>query len=228
MKKTVNVNFIKGSNSIFWGIVLILAAVFLVLGGLDISLGYGFTTWNIILGVLCAAWFFSRLIKGKFAQTIFPLAFLFLIFEPTIAHALGKTDENLISNWTVILAALLLTIGLSAILPKKNGGKKFIEIGSKTIMLDGADLSDAVISENVGTSQVYITNPELYEGGGTIHINENVGKIKLFLPKNWHVIVNESENLGSVNIVEQEDGVYDKTITLDISENVGSITVVFG
>lgn len=215
-------------SKLFWGFALIGAAVFIVLGGLGIDLGNGINFWTVLLGLLCLTWLVGNIAEGSIPGLVFPLAFLFLIFEPTIAGAMGREDPDIISNWIVILAALLLTIGLKVLIPGKHGGKKFIEIGSKTVMLDGADLSGAEISDNIGPTDVYITNTEAYTGGGHITISDNVGKVRLYLPKNWNAVLTVEDNIGKIDVPEQEDGVYDQSISIEVTDNVGTVSVIFG
>ncbi len=219
----------KITNRIFWGVVLIGAAVLLILNGLGVDLGYGVGVWRIIGGVLCLACIVDRIAEARFTETIIPLAFLFLIFEPTIAHAIGRPDDNLnlIPTWTVILAAILLTIGLKVIFREKSGIITSGKLGASNVYFDGADLSDAEIRDNMGTVQAYVTNPEAYDGNGHITIRDNMGSVKLHLPSNWNVVANCHDNMGRVTIPEQKDGVYDRTVRLDISDNMGGIEVIF-
>lgn len=225
MKKNHNVN-LKFGTGIFWGIVLIGAAVLLILNGIGVNLGYGISVWRIILGTLCVAWLVVTIVELRFTEIAFPVAFTFLIFEPTIAHALGREDNKLISTWTVLLAAFLLTVGLKAIFSgklKRNSSS----IGSKTLYFDAADLDEAEIRDNAGSVQAYITNKEAYTGDGTIVIRDNLGKITLHIPSDWNVTVNSRDNLGKVSVADQEDGVFDNSITVDVRDNVGSVNIVF-
>ncbi len=219
----------KISNRIFWGVVLIGAAALLILNGLGVDLGYGVNVWRIIGGVLCLACIVDRVAERRFTDIVIPLAFLFLIFEPTIAHAIGRPDDdlNLISTWTVILAALLLTVGLKVIFREKSGIVTSGKLGSSSVYFDGADLSDAEICDNMGTVQAYVTNPEAYEGNGKITISDNMGSVKLHLPSNWNVVANCHDNMGRVTIPEQKGGVYDRTLRIDIYDNMGGIEVIF-
>ncbi len=98
----------KSRFRIFIGIVLIFSAVMIILGQFGANLYYGITWWRVLLGALLIAWLVDSIVEKQFIETVFPLAFLFMVFEPTIAHALGKEDLNLISNWIVFLAAVLL------------------------------------------------------------------------------------------------------------------------
>lgn len=109
----------KASRPIFWGLALILCAVVLVLDSTGILplRDSGITVWRIIVGLLLAAWAITSLIRLKPIDAILPLAILFLVFEAPIATALGKGDD-LVSNWIVIVAAILASLGLNMIFPK--------------------------------------------------------------------------------------------------------------
>ncbi len=223
MSKTVKVNWKR--SGIFWGLVLIGAAVMLILNGIGVNLGYEISVWRIILGVLCLSWLVDSIVEGEFAELPFPLAFMFLIFEPTIAHAIGHENNDLISNWTVLLAALLLTIGLHIILPDKKG-KNVKVAGSTTVYLDASDLSNASIHDNLGSIQAYITNCEAYRGDGCVRINDNLGKVVLHVPSNWDVRVEASDNLGAINSPEPKDGVYDHSLSVIVTDNLGAVNIV--
>jgi len=225
---TINGKSKSTTNRLFWGLVLIGAAVLLILNGIGVDLGYGVNVWRILGGVLCLACIVDRIVEKRFTDLVIPLAFLFLIFEPTIAHAIGRSDDDLtlIPTWTVIFAAVLLTFGLKTIF-RGSDGKKHSRFGSSTIYLDGADLSGATITDNMGKVEAYITNKEAYSGEGTITICDNLGSVRLHIPANWNVVANCSDNMGRVSIPEQDDGVFDKTVTIDIRDNLGSIEVIF-
>ena len=221
----------------FWGIVLVLAAVVLILDGVGVDFGFGITPWKIILGVRIASWLVYEIVRLKFTDIFFPLAFLFIVFKEPLAKAIGYTGDNLISNWIVLLAALLLTIGFKAIFKPKHivsiNGKEYEvsgdhggKIGRQTLYFDASNLDGAVVKENLGNVEVFITNREAYEGGGVITVNNNLGKITVHVPENWNVVTQASENLGNVNIPQRDvDG--EKTITLVITENLGNISAVY-
>ena len=80
---------------LFWGLVLILTAVILVMDGLGVSFGSTVTVWHVIAGILALAWLICEIVKFRFTNVFFPLAFLFRIFEGTIAAAIGRPGENL-------------------------------------------------------------------------------------------------------------------------------------
>lgn len=209
---------------IFWGLVLILAAAALILDGAGISFGAGITALHIVGGILLLAWLVTGIVKGRFWSVFFPLAFLFMLFEAPLAGLLGRDDPNIISNWLVLLAALLLTIGFRLLFRRKKAGG--MSVGSRTLYLDGGDLSDVVIAENLGQVNVYITNPKHYTGGGRITVSENLGQVVLHIPGDWFVQAESSENLGSVSVPSQTY-TGGKTILLYARENLGQVVVRF-
>ena len=102
-------------QAVFWGVTMILSAVVLILSSANVVPlpGYGITPWRIVLGILLAGWVITALVRHP-TDAIFPLAFLFIVFEAPIGNALGK-GPDLISDWIVLLVALLLTIGFKLI-----------------------------------------------------------------------------------------------------------------
>ena len=212
------------SYSVFWGLVLVIAAVALVLDGLGVNMGLGLTAFHYIFGAICLGWIIKEIIDLKFHRIFFPLAFMFFIFEGAIAGWMGRTDPNIISNWTVLLAALLLTLGVKAI-SGKNGssGKK---IGNNTYYFDANDKDKCIVTENLGNVQVHFINKEQYDGLGVVTVRENIGNVTLHIPSEWNVLTEAKENLGKVNIPSRET-LGEKSITISIRENLGQINVVF-
>lgn len=239
MKKWNNKSF----GLIIWGFALIFAAVLLILNGMNVDLGVELTPWRIVLGVLLLAWIATLCVKLKFTDIFLPLAFLFLVFEGPIANAVGKPDGDLIPTWIVIVSALLLTFGFKAVFSKngvvtvghsknndgENGGRSTTaggKIGSSSVYFDAADLSDCVVSDNLGTVHVYISNRENYAGEGMITVKDNLGTVTLHLPREWDVVVQASDNLGRVT-VPPKDASGEKSVTLVVNDNLGGISVVY-
>ena len=220
----------KSGKSIFWGLLLIGAAVLLILGDLGLELEYKLETWRIVLGFLCLVLFVKRIVRLRFAETVFPLAFLFILLEPMIAHLIGSESSNLISNWTVLLAALLMTIGLKSILPKKyssgSPSGKFRQL-QLAMYLDGSELENARISDHTGATDVYISNADAYTGGGRIHITNNVGFLRLHLPGTWNVLLEHGDNIGRVRISEQNRERFEQSIQVEVDDNVGTVKILF-
>lgn len=103
-------------KNVFMGLLLIAIAVFLILNQFGV-VALGINVWNILLAGL----FIGLLLKGikdrSFFGIFFSLAFLWLIFD----DVLGVYH---VASGTVMIIALLLSIGFSYLFPKKQGEQK--------------------------------------------------------------------------------------------------------
>lgn len=225
MKMNVKSKF----RSVFWGAVLIIAAVMLILSQtnvIPVEDTSWFSWWRIMLGALFGGWFIYELAQLNISSIFFPLAFAFMVFQAPLAKAVGKDDNVIINNWLVLLIALLLTVGFSMLFPGKNKTLN-TRFGRKNVYFDsGKDLREARIHDNVGNVDVYITNRNVYDGTGVITITDNVGKVTIHLPATWLVALQSGDNLGHVEIPEQNYNC-SHSITLVIKDNLGHIKVVF-
>ena len=232
-------------KGIYWGLVLICIAVLLVLESIGTGLGIinGIPILKIILGVGCLAWLGNELYKLKICHIFFPLAFLFLIFESEIAQLCKFPNDNIISNWTVILIALLFTIGTSLILPKKKHDENsewyfgehkvydknkggFQITGKATKYFDAAEFVNGHVENQMGETDIFFENSENYAGGGTLTVENRMGSMKIHIPKEWTVTDTIVNQMGNVKIAQsfatKTDG---KNITITGKCYMGNITI---
>lgn len=103
----------KGRN-IFWGVLFVLGALALLVG----KMGYleGISFWTVFLSVGLAGLLIDGVCHRSFGTILFSLAFLVIVND----EFLGM---EAITPWPVLGAALLGTIGLNIIFPKKKWSK---------------------------------------------------------------------------------------------------------
>lgn len=149
------------NKNVFMGVLLIAIAVFLILNQFGL-ITPGISGWNIVLG----GFFLGLLVKGikdkSFYGIFFPIAFLWLIFD----DILGFRE---ISSGTVMVVALLLSIGFSYLFPQKQHQEK------KEMKWDDYENGDKVgehqrVVEETTESSVYCSNTF---GATTKYINSN-------------------------------------------------------
>ena len=225
-------------TALVWGLILVLAAVVLILDDAGVPVEFGwFSPWRIILGFLLFAWLVYEVIRLKFTDLFFPIAFLFILFQKPLAETVKYGKERFVSPWIVLLAALLLTIGFKILFkPKREvtfnghtigiGRGEDKKVGDQTMYFDASDLANLQIREHIGTVDVYLSNKEAYTGDGKITVTENLGIVKLHLPVEWNVVTLTKENLGKVTVPDHE-ATGEQSITLVITQNLGEVTVVF-
>ena len=202
-------------KGVFGGILFILAGLLLIISKLgwfgDINV---FTVVITIVLIACAI---NGLVKAKFGQLLFSLAFLAILFD----ERLGITE---LTPWTVLVAALFGTIGLNMIFKKKiiytetydhNGGfnvnykkkktKKYEEtidigggknvhcaivFGSTTKYINCNDFEGANLENVFGSLIVYLDNAMMAGAQAYVNVDTAFSTTKIFIPKHWKVIQN--------------------------------------
>ncbi len=114
MKGLFNIN-IKISHGWFWGVVLILGAVMLIMDRLALlpSVLEGMTAWTLFLSVIMVGWFVSCIAKANFGVALFPLAILFMLTKESIAALTSISSIGEISGWMILIFAVAFSMGWS-------------------------------------------------------------------------------------------------------------------
>lgn len=131
----------KKHTSTIWGIILIGVAVILVLSQLGLLGNIKVGLWTLLLTALFVITLIQGIFHISFSGILFSIAFLYIIYD----DYLGITA---LTPWTVLVVALLGSIGLSMIFPPK---KTWIVTSQVDVMLAG-------ITEK---------NPKMHVGGGS-------------------------------------------------------------
>jgi hypothetical protein len=187
---------------IMWGIAIIVAALLLMLDFFGVASGLleGVAVWKILLAVLFLFSAINEIIKLKFHGAIIPLAFIIILFEKEIALLCGIENGDIASHWEIFLVAVLLTIGLELLIPKKRKWRvKNGHRGNKTVYIDCSGNLGERVENNLGFCEVYFTSVEMYNGSGRLSIENNLGRIDIHIPEQWQASVNIENNLGSVD-----------------------------
>lgn len=213
---------------VFWGILFILMGVFLIIS----KLGY-FPNVNVISLLLTAflvAVIVKSLVRLNFAGVLFPIAFICIIYD----KQLGITN---ITPWTVLIAALLGSIGFSMIFHKhtKCVNFKFDSEDYKFEKIDVEDESHVRIKNSFtssikyintdnfeqadfncsfGAMKVYFDKAIMSNNNAIVRINASFSGIELYIPKEWNVEDKTNVVLGSINEKNKNNQVTTNTLTL--------------
>lgn len=216
----------------FWGVLFVLMGIVLVVS----KLGYfpDVNVFSLLLTAFLTAVIIKSLFHLNFAGILFPIAFICIIYD----KQLGITS---ITPWTVLIAALLGSIGLSMIFHKRikwisnkcNDDYKLEKIdvadGShvefknsfsasvKYINTDKFEQADFDCS--FGAMTVYFDNAIMSNDNAIVRINASFSGIELYIPKTWHVDNKTNVFLGAVEEKNKNNGVTTNNLTLvgDIS-----------
>ena len=220
-------------ESIFWGVLFILAGIFLIIS----KLGYfpDMNVFRLLLTVFFIAVIVKSLPRLNFSGILFPIAFICIIYD----KQLGLT---VITPWTVLIAALFGSIGLSMIFHERIkwinhehnyedykfekidiedeshvGFKNSFGASIKYINTDKFEQADFNCS--FGAMKVYFDKATMSNESAIVRINASFSGIELYIPKTWNVDDQTNVFLGGVSEKNRNNQITTNNLTLvgDIS-----------
>lgn len=228
-------------KNVFWGLLLILAAAFIVLGQFDVFGDVSGVT--IFFGICLGAWFISSMFKLSWGGMLFSAAFEIILFD----EALGLEE---LTPWPVLFAALLATIGMNLLIKKKSRKpEKDIRInknkqGNPNVDLDDAtsfrcevafgsvvkyvtnkELKHASLDNSFGSLMVYFDTATLGGGMAIAELDNSFGKITIFVPKEWDTRVEIEKTFGKVIEEGHKKGDSDNIFVVRGSSTFGNVYI---
>lgn len=198
------------NKNMFWGSLLILTAIFILLD----SFGY-FNNIGIIkiaFTALLIGLTIKGIVKINFSMILFPLAFICILY----ASELNITD---LTPWPILIIALLLSIGLSLIFNKPHSMVKFhhfekderiineadnsnidcsVTFGSVVKYINTNDFRSATIDCSFGAAKVYFDNAVITEDSANIYLDVSFGGVELYVPQNWNIVQGVNCTCGGI------------------------------
>ncbi|WP_069999048.1 LiaF transmembrane domain-containing protein [Cellulosilyticum sp. I15G10I2] len=223
----------------FWGALFILAGIFLVVS----KLGYlpDINVFSLLLTAFLGAVIVKSIPRLNYAGILFPLAFIAIIYD----KELGITA---ITPWTVLLAALLGSIGLSIIFHRQVKWAHHHHHDYSFEKIDIEDEGHVVYKSAFGESVKYINTDKFEQGDfecsfGAMKIyfdhavmkNESAivklevafAGVELFVPKNWKVENRTSVFLGGVSEKNRAYESVTNTLTLVGDVSFGGVEIIY-
>lgn len=225
----------------FWGIFLVLIAAYLIISRLGYLPAVG--VFTIVATIICIAVFIHSLMHMSFGGMLFSLAFVGILYD----KQLGIT---MITPWTILLAALLGTIGLNLLFPRHDKWWKKDEtyqytnnhfsnsetIEGENIYLKAACSSQIryVTSDNLCYAEVdasfcgmkiYFDKAKIPSGNATLNMNVSCAGVELFVPSEWKVINHLNSSFGGVSERGKTSSGDGPALTLEGRNSFSGITV---
>ena len=227
------------TTNVFWGIGLVSLAVVLILNALGIpaplsEVAGGITLLQVVLGLFLVFFAVARLVKGRLAEFVFPLSLVFMLFERNIATLMGREDPNIINNWLLLGCVVLISIGLSLLLPKRKDNDTTVigrgdsgspKGGSSIRYIDCTDFEKNHVENNLGSCTIHFENADAYRGGGILHIENNLGNVTVYVPSAWRVDVQIDNSLGSISTpsLQNQEG---PLLVIQGDNNLGKVSIL--
>ena len=230
----------KNNGKIFWGLLFILAAAYMIVSKMGILPDINIFT--VLLTVFLGWLIFKGIRHVNFSEILFPIAFLCILYD----EPLGITA---LTPWTVLGAALLGSIGLGMIFKPKKGvhvefqnhlgegsdvnteqgtGEKIHfenNFGESIKYINSDNFMKGHFENNFGSMSVYFDNAIIQSGGAVAYVECNFGEIQLFIPKEWKVANYMSHSFGNIEERGFCEGTSNSMLTLNGEANFGNIVI---
>lgn len=213
---------------IFWGVFLLVGALALIVG----KLGYfsDINAFSLMLTILLIAIIIKSIIKCNFPGILFPIAFVGIIYD----KQLGIES---ITPWTILLAALLGSIGLSLIFNKRpkwskvdykwddykseiidiedEGHIKVENSFAESIKYINTDkFEQANLRCNFGSMKIYFDNATMLKKTAIVQLEASFCGVELFIPRGWAVENRTNVSFSGVDERGKRDGIITNTLIL--------------
>ncbi len=211
------------ASKILFAIMLILTAITVILYGIEVSIdnsgetpwsvigGEYLSLWQVFGGIVCLYWLLNTLITKKTLRKklkiFFPLAALFMIFEKNIAIAYRVENGNIINNWLVIGAALLLSAAVDIIIPRRKSDAVVSKsenyfsstMSSHYYCLDSTK-SSHVLKNRLGELTASFQNTEFACDTVYLELTNQLGGMNITVPSEWTVECNVDTKLAETYV----------------------------
>lgn len=200
----------KRLRKTLWGLLLLVGAGALIVSKMGFLEGFGF--WNILFSVILLGVLLSGIAKRSFGQMLFSLAFLVIVNDELL-----KLEA--ITPWPVLGAALLGTVGLNMLFPRfgksvlfcrgghrrgivneesRDGGSiSFENAFGESVKYITGEISDVKIESSFGSMEIYFSDAVLKDNKACIHVEASFGKVVLYVPADWKVVMNVDTAFGN-------------------------------
>lgn len=205
-------------NKLFLGLLFLLGAAAILLNRLN----YWPTIHHLsIFKILLTIFFIWMILEGirhrNFFGIVFGLAFIAIQYN----NLLCITP---LTPWTLLSAALLASIGLTIIFPKRHRpnfdsnmgfdfqdkGKKFFNeqndeilhfensFGSSVKYVNTDSLVNASVENSFGEMKIYFDNAIIKNGIADINLEVSFGSVILYIPKTWNIENHVKTSFGTL------------------------------
>lgn len=231
----------KDKKSIFWGLIIILLAVYVIVSRLfampDIPV------IKIAFTLLFVYIIYNGIRSLHFGEIFIPLALIACQYDEYIG-----IEE--LTPWPVLLAAVLLSIGFSMIFKKR---RRVIHDGSSVVFdsvdideedgnticvkntfsetskyVNSNDFTSGDIKNTFGETRVYFNNAVLANGKATLYVDNTFGETCIYIPRTWRLDLKKNNSFGEIAVRGNGNNDMDAPlITIDAKNSFGEICIVF-
>lgn len=219
-------------GKIFWGLLFVLAGVFVIIN----QLGWcsNINLFTLFVSIILVVWFIKGLIHINFTEMLFSLAFGSILYSDYL-------NIDKLTPWPVLFAALFLSIGLSLIFNKKhfhheenfdeviNNSETCVETRfSSTIKyVNNEDFKEGKINCKFGAVKMYLDKAIIKEEKAILNLNISFGGVELYIPKDWQVINKVNVTLAGLEEKNKNNNVTTKQLILTGNMSFAGVEIIY-
>ena len=226
-------------RNVFWGLLLILTAVLIIINQFGLFLGIG--VFDIIMTVIMVGIIIVSIRRINFWGILFPLAIIGIIFD----QELNITE---FTPWPILIIAFLISLGLSLIFDKHSSF--FVKINTnhdfaKTVVneqdsniincstsfgecikyVNTENFEKAYIKCSFGDVVIYFDNASIPSGKADIYLDVSFGDVDLYFPSSWRIANDTHVFFGDINI-RHNSSAETPLVTIHGNVNFGDVNII--
>ena len=237
-------------NNITTGLFLILIAAIMM--GSAMGLLPNLPWFKLLIGAGLTVWAIKALFKPDFCRCLFSISLVAWLFEKElmIEHL---TPFPLVVAAILVGIGLNMIIGKKTFIVKLSREDKdgtIVEGGiedvrkeewqdGRTVILENlfnstskyvnsTSFSSARLENVFGSANVYFDNANVYNGEASINLENNFGRMNIYLPGKWRATIRQESAFGHVNIHGEPNRDMDAPhVIIKAESNFGELNIFF-
>ncbi len=204
------------NRNIFWGLIFIIAAAFVLLSNFNYFEGINIT--KILLTILLIYYIIKNIPSRNFYGILIPIAFICILYDELL-------HLTAITPFPLLAAAIFGSIGLSFIFPRQPhfqsdaafayNGKDTVDhlnesdvnccvsFAGTTKYIDTLDFRRAYLKCSFGSLKLYFDHAQISGDSAEIYVENVFGETVLYLPKEWNVAVSVTTSFGDIEEIHK-------------------------
>lgn len=227
------------NDRLFWGFSLIFGAIFLIFS----ELGFlpDINVFSMLFTIFLMIVILKSTVKMEFSGILFPIAILCIMYD-------RELGIEAITPWTVLMAALLGSIGLSMIFPQKSHYKRdgswnygkyekvdmadngYVKIensfGTLIKYVDTDMFVRADLKSSLGSMKVYFDKVQMQAESAIINVDASFAGIQIYIPKTWRVENQTRSSFGGVDEKNMSDPITTNTIIITGNMSFSGVEII--
>ncbi len=203
------------NRNYFWGIVFILAAVFVLLS--NFGLFHNINMTKILFTILLLCIMVKNVPCRNFYGILIPAAIIVIMYDDFL-------PVRMFTPFPVLAAAIFGSIGLSFLFPNqppfkpdidfdpgsasgKHSGESDVHCSTSfagtTKYFETENFRRAYLKCSFGALKAYFDHARIQGASAEIYVENSFGETTLFLPKEWNVTVTATTSFGDITEVHK-------------------------